>query len=253
MGEHEIDMGNLKTDTPFAEAGSAAKGEELAEKDTNRVEAFSDGVFAVALTLLVVSLTVPEIGANRAVSARALFQALAGQWPQFVAFAASFFSVLLLWISHHQTFAMIRRTSRHLMLANGLLLFLVTLIPFPTAVLARYIQTPGGSVVAALYAGVFLLITASFILLWHVLLSQPGMLKNSLTDAQKRDHPAQEHAGSRALRRGRRRCLLAALPDRSDLHLPLGLLGRRWRQLLTGTRTLNNGSDKTVRSLCLYS
>jgi uncharacterized membrane protein len=171
---------------PSAEAFSTAHGEELAEKDTDRLEAFSDGVFAVALTLLVVSLAVPEIGAGRAVSARALFQALAGQWPQFVAFAASFFSVLLLWISHHQTFAMIRRTSRHLMLANGLLLFLVTLIPFPTAVLARYIQTPGGSVVAALYAGVFLLITASFILLWHVVLSRPGMLREDMTDVQKR-------------------------------------------------------------------
>ena len=124
------------------------------------MEAFSDGVFAVALTLLVVSLAVPEIGRAGPERPRPL-QALAGQWPQFVAFAASFFSVLLLWISHHQTFAMIRRTSRHLMLANGLLLFLVTLIPFPTAVLARYIQTPGGSVVAALYAGVFLLITGS--------------------------------------------------------------------------------------------
>ena len=179
-------MGDLKTDIPFAEAGPTAKGEELAEKDTNRVEAFSDGVFAVALTLLVVSLAVPEIGASRAVSARALLQALSGQWPQFVAFAASFFSVLLLWISHHQTFAMIRRTSRHLMLANGLLLFLVTLIPFPTAVLARYIQTPGGSVAAALYAGVFLLITAAFVMLWQVVLSRPGMLRTALTDAEKR-------------------------------------------------------------------
>ena len=184
-------MDDFQTDAPFS--GPAEKGggriEErvkAAEKDTDRVEAFSDGVFAVALTLLVVSLAVPEIGASRAVSARALLRALAGQWPQFVAFAASFFSVLLLWISHHQTFAMIRRTSRHLMLANGLLLFLVTLIPFPTAVLARYIQTPGGSVVAALYAGVFLLITAAFVLLWHVVLSEPGMLRNSLTDAQKR-------------------------------------------------------------------
>ena len=175
-------------DLKAASAGavSTEKGGDLAEKETNRLEAFSDGVFAVALTLLVVSLTVPEIAASRAVSARALLQALAGQWPQFIAFAASFFSVLLLWISHHQTFALIRRTSRHLMLANGLLLFLVTLIPFPTATLARYIQTPGGSVVAALYAGVFFLITASFILLWHVILSQPGMLRSDLTDAQRR-------------------------------------------------------------------
>ena len=179
-------MDDVKADAASAGAGSAEKGGDLAEKETNRVEAFSDGVFAVALTLLVVSLTVPEIDANRSVSARELLHALAGQWPQFIAFAASFFSVLLLWISHHQTFALIRRTSRHLMLANGLLLFLVTLIPFPTAALARYIQTPGGSVVAALYAGVFLLITASFILLWHVILSQPGMLRNGLTDAQKR-------------------------------------------------------------------
>ena len=186
MGEHEMDTGDLKADAPFAEAGPAEEGRGRAEQDTNRVEAFSDGVFAVALTLLVVSLAVPEIGAGRAASAPALLRALAGQWPQFLAFAASFFSVLLLWVSHHQTFALIRRASRHLMLANGLLLFLVTLIPFPTAALARYIQTPGGSVVAALYAGVFLLITAAFVLLWHVVLSEPRMLRDSLTDAQKR-------------------------------------------------------------------
>ena len=181
-------MTDMETDVRYEEPDLAGQNGDQAEaeKDTGRVEAFSDGVFAVALTLLVVSLTVPELSATRTVDARSLLRALASQWPQFVAFAASFFSVLLLWISHHQTFAMIRRTSRHLMLANGLLLFLVTLIPFPTAVLARYIQTPGGSVVAALYAGVFLLITAAFVLLWRVILSEPGMLGISLTDTQKR-------------------------------------------------------------------
>lgn len=179
-------MDGFKRGASYAEAGAPQNSQDLAERDINRVEAFSDGVFAVALTLLVVGLTVPEIAANRAGIARELLLALFRQWPQFVAFAASFFSVLLLWISHHQAFAMIRRTSRSLMLANGLLLFLVTLIPFPTAVLARYVQTPGGSVAAALYAGVFLLITASFMLLWRVILSQPGMLKISLTDTQTR-------------------------------------------------------------------
>lgn len=80
---------------------------------------------------------------------------------------------------------MIRKTSRHLMLANGLILFLVTLIPFPTAFLARYIQTPAASVAAALYAGVFLLITAAFILLWQVVLAAPGMLRDQMSEAQK--------------------------------------------------------------------
>ncbi len=163
-----------------------AEQDNITEKNTNRVEAFSDGVFAVALTLLVVSLAVPEARAGEVLNARELLQILAKQWPQFVAFSASFFSVLLLWISHHHTFTMIRRTSRHLMLANGLLLFLVTLIPFPTAVLARYIQTPGASVVAALYASIFLLITATFILLWHVVLSTPGLLRAHLTNEEKR-------------------------------------------------------------------
>ncbi len=171
----------------MAERDDEKRASDENKENTGRVEAFSDGVFAVALTLLVVSLAVPEIGAGKAVDARGLGRALAAQWPQFVAFAASFFSVLLLWISHHRTFSMIRKTTRHLMLANGLLLFLVTLIPFPTAVLARYIQTPGGSVAAVLYAGVFLLITASFVLLWHVVLSTPGLLRGSMTEAQKRD------------------------------------------------------------------
>ena len=215
--------------------GHPEKDTEAAEKDTGRVEAFSDGVFAVALTLLVVSLAVPEIAANRAVDARSLLHALAAQWPQFVAFAASFFSVLLLWISHHQTFAMIRRTSRHLMLANGLLLFLVTLIPFPTAVLARYVQTPGGSVVAALYAG--------RVPPDHRRL-RPALARGPVraADAEKQPdgpaeagHPAQERAGTDPLRRGRRGRLLAALSDRPDLHRPLRLLGGERRRLLMGT------------------
>lgn len=156
------------------------------EKNTGRLEAFSDGVFAVAITLLVVSLAVPELARERYVAPHALWDALAGQWPQFVAFATSFFSILLLWISHHRTFNLIRRVSRHLMLANGLILFLVTLIPFPTALLARYLRTPAGPVAAAVYAGVFLLITAAFILFWHVALSTPGVLRDPMTPAQAR-------------------------------------------------------------------
>jgi uncharacterized membrane protein len=79
------------------------------------LEAFSDGVFVIAFTPMVGSLSVPEIEAGHTADARELWHTLAKQWPQRLAFSASFFLVLLLWISHHRTFALIRKTTRHLL------------------------------------------------------------------------------------------------------------------------------------------
>jgi uncharacterized membrane protein len=150
--------------------------EALKDKETARIEAFSDGVFAVAITLLVVGLVVPEAKAGEAVNSPGLLRALAAVWPQFVAFVTSFAAILLLWISHHQTFLLIRKTNRRLMVANGLLLLFVTLIPFPTALLARYINTPAAPVAAALYAANYLAITAIFIVFWKFAMDVPGLI-----------------------------------------------------------------------------
>jgi uncharacterized membrane protein len=105
-------------------------------RDTTRLEAFSDGVFAVAITLLVLTFKVPTPSSQRAT----LVDTLRAQWPAYLAYATSFFAILLMWIAHHNMFRHIVRTDHLLLLINGLLLMGVTVVPFPTALLAEYLQ-----------------------------------------------------------------------------------------------------------------
>ncbi len=123
------------------------------EKQTARLEAFSDGVCAIAITLLILENRVPEL---RIESNGNLLSALAHLWPSFSAFVLSFFVVLLIWINHHEMFRMVNRVDRVLMFANGSLLLMVTFVPFPTAMLARYFHTPAENAAVAFYCGTFL-------------------------------------------------------------------------------------------------
>jgi uncharacterized membrane protein len=133
----------------------------VTEKETGRLEAFSDGVFAIAITLLALELKVP----HAADSAKDLATQLASQWPSYFAFATSFFTVLIMWVHHHVIFRLVRRADIRLLFANGFLLMLVTVVPFPTAVVAEYLMTPSAPTACALYAGVFVGIAIAFYLL----------------------------------------------------------------------------------------
>src|SRR2546428_5182252 len=93
--------------------------EALEEKETVRMEAFSDGVFAFAITLLALNLRDPAGGS--------LSQGLIDEWPAFFAFVTSFVSVLIMWMNHHNMFNYIRKIDRRLMLLNGVLLLFVVL------------------------------------------------------------------------------------------------------------------------------
>ena len=139
---------------------------EQAEKQTSRLEAFSDGVFAIAITLLVLELKVPVFpsGGVRPTSA-ALAAGLMRQWPSYLALVTSFFSVLVMWVHHHALFRCVRQTDARLLFANGFLLLVVSIVPFPTAVLANYFDTPAAPAACAVYAGVFVLIGIAFYLL----------------------------------------------------------------------------------------
>jgi uncharacterized membrane protein len=132
------------------------------EKQTGRLEAFSDGVFAIAITLLALELKVPH-PAER--TSAALASALASEWPSYFAFITSFFTVLIMWVHHHVIFRFVCRTDATLLFANGLLLLLVTVVPFPTAVVAEYWGTPAAPAAVTLYAGVFVGISIAFYLL----------------------------------------------------------------------------------------
>src|ERR1700733_6269644 len=110
----------------------------MPEKETGRLEAFSDGVFAIAITLLALELKVPAIWeTNGKYTSEALAAGLAHEWPSYFAFITSFFTVLIMWVHHHAIFRLVKRVDVTLLFANGFLLMLVTVVPFPTAVVAE--------------------------------------------------------------------------------------------------------------------
>ena len=133
-------------------------------KETGRVEAFSDGVFAIAITLLVLDLKVPKVAE---LGARSLWPAIAAQWPTFLAYLASFATILVMWVNHHRMFNWIHRTDDVSLFLNGLLLLFVTFVPFPTSLVATYLTSPQGRSAAAIYAGTYEALAIVFNLLWN--------------------------------------------------------------------------------------
>lgn len=101
--------------------------------ETVRIETFSDAVFAIAITLLILEIKVP----NEEQLKLGLLYALLEKWPSYLAFFIGFFTILVCWINHHYMFNRIKTTSHSLILMNSLTLFAVTIVPFPTAVLAE--------------------------------------------------------------------------------------------------------------------
>jgi uncharacterized membrane protein len=150
------------------------------EKDTGRLEAFSDGVFAVAITLLALDLQVPKLGNNA--SARDLALALARQWPSYIAFATSFFTVLIMWVNHHGFFKLVHRTSARLLFANGFLLMMTTAVPFSTALVTQYLRSPAAKPACAVYGATFVFISLGFSLLLRIVVKDPATRKPDVTE-----------------------------------------------------------------------
>src|SRR6516165_10270503 len=125
-----------------------------ASKETGRIEAFSDGVFAIAITLLILDIKVPRASE----SSVGLGTLLLRQWPAYVAFLASFAKIGIMWINHHRLFTHIVRSSHALLLLNSLLLLGIVVVPFPTALVAEYFGHEGEHLAATLFSGTFLLI-----------------------------------------------------------------------------------------------
>ncbi|MGI8690167.1 MAG: TMEM175 family protein [Thermomicrobiales bacterium] len=134
------------------------------EKETGRLEAFSDGVFAIAVTLLVLELKVPLPGTLQGDS---LLRTLLHAWPAYLAFVTSFATILIMWINHHNLFRLIVHTDHTFLLLNGFLLLTVTFIPFPTNIIAEYIREPEARTASVFYAGTFLLMAIAFNLVWR--------------------------------------------------------------------------------------
>jgi len=148
----------------------------MASQQMNRLELFSDAVFAIAITLLILDIKVPKHEALR--PGQTLLRMLLYQWPSFFAFATSFVSILMIWVNHHAIFKLLGRGSHRFVLINGLLLFLVTFVPFPTALVAEYLGHPGEKTAVLLYTGTFVAISSTFYLLWSHASRNPRLLKH---------------------------------------------------------------------------
>jgi uncharacterized membrane protein len=130
------------------------------DADKTRTEAFSDGVFAIAITLLILEFKVPA--RHDAASNHDLVHALASLWPSLVAFLISFVTILVMWVNHHGFFSLLKDLDRPFLYANGFLLLMVVSLPFPTAVLAEHLQGPGAKAAAVFYCAMFVLVNVSY-------------------------------------------------------------------------------------------
>jgi uncharacterized membrane protein len=151
-------------------------------KETGRIEAFSDGVFAIAITLLVLELRVPELAESAANGE--LLAELMGEWPSYFAYLVSFATILIMWVSHHRLFNLIVRSDARFLFLNGLLLLLVTTVPFPTSLLADYMVRPAANVAAAMYSGLFVLLALAFNALWRYAAHKRRLLGHAVTQRQ---------------------------------------------------------------------
>ena len=167
----------------------------MAEKETGRIEAFSDGVFAVAITLLALDIHVPALDT---LPPGDLSAALLAQWPTLLAYVVSFLTILVMWMNHSRLFEQITRKDQGLLIYNGLLLMMVTLIPFPTALVAEYIRTPYASTAAEVYCGLNLLMALAFNRLWSYA-SQDGRLLALDHDRHRVRHITQKYRFGPAL------------------------------------------------------
>src|ERR1700744_5104443 len=128
--------------------------------ESRRLEAFSDGVFAVAITILDLNLSVAGPGQHRP----SLAAQLGDHWPAFAAYAVSFAAIGIVWVNHHTLFKNFAQIDRTLLFLNLLLLFFVVAIPFATSTLAAYLRAGGAdaSLAAAIFQGVFVGMSVSF-------------------------------------------------------------------------------------------
>jgi TMEM175 potassium channel family protein len=136
------------------------------DDDTFRIEAFSDAVFAIAITLLIIEIGVPHLDEDP--PGTTLPQALVGLWPSFLAYVISFLQIGVIWANHHNRFRFIERSDHGLLFLNILFLMCVAFIPFPTALLAEYLEGTAGEreTAGVIYAGSLAVTAVFFTLLW---------------------------------------------------------------------------------------
>jgi len=130
----------------------------VAQSESARLEAFSDGVFAIAITLLILEIKVPT--ADKMHTLGGLWPALAHRWPSALGYVISFATIGVMWANHHSLFEVIRKVDRTVMLANILLLMAISFLPFPTAVLAENLPEAESRTAATVFYGLSVFVIA---------------------------------------------------------------------------------------------
>lgn len=133
------------------------------EKETGRTEAFSDGVFAIAITLLILEVRVPHLEEG----GQSLLAALGELWPSYLAYLISFLTIAVMWVNHHHLFRHIKRIDNRLLFLNSLLLMTITFVNFSTALLAEYIGKPEQQTATLVYTGTMVVNAILFNVLWR--------------------------------------------------------------------------------------
>jgi len=145
----------------------------------SRLEAFSDGVFAIAITLLILDVTVPPgSGAH-------LAHALVREWPAYLAYITSFLTISVIWVNHHAMFSKVTYADRRLVFSNSVFLMVVAFIPFPTRLLAEYIRDPNGARTAAVFFGLtFIVLAVVFNLTWRAIAIDRRLVRDDVPQAE---------------------------------------------------------------------
>jgi uncharacterized membrane protein len=143
---------------------------------TNRLEAFSDGVIAIAITLLVLDIKVPDPDTTSS-----LGHALGQMWPNYAAYVVSFATIGIIWINHHALVRRLRMADHSVLILNLFLLLTIGVLPFTTALLAAYLGEDGEHLAAAVYAGSLLAMAVGFLLLQRrILFSGSHLLRDDI-------------------------------------------------------------------------
>ena len=156
--------------------------------DKGRLEAFSDGVIAVAITLLVLNVSVPMRDSLH--HGETLLHALGHRWPEYAAYVVSFLTIGIIWINHHAMISRLREADHTILIFNLLLLMTLVVIPFSTNLMATYLHagtTDQANLAAAVYGGTMLLMAFTFSLLnRQILLARAHLLHEALPLADRR-------------------------------------------------------------------
>ena len=150
------------------------------DEGTARLETFSDGVFAIAATLLVLEFSVSATSGPR------LGHALLHLWPSYLAYVTSFLTIGIIWINHHYCVQTIARADRTLLFLNLLLLLTVGFLPFPTKLVAQYLQQPGEQAAAYAYAATFVVMSIVYNSWWRYASTGRRLISPSVPDSTVR-------------------------------------------------------------------